>query len=348
MLRLLSPLHPCWPAAAQRLARSVIALATLSSALTLGRPVLAQSSPSGESPAAVTESGDKDAQARALFQQGKAAYTAGDFRLAWTRFREAYVLSQRPALLYNVGQAADRLGQTQEALASFRLYLRALPNAANADKVRERIAVLESDLERPETVGGTLPDEPEEPAEEEPASFDLYLHGGAGLGLYFASFQDEGGFEGSIRGLGLALDIGGGIPLADAFVVGALIAINYQPAPSIVQGNNPSESMGAQLAWGIGPEVTFFLSPTERDVYLRGAVLLSGTDAARRGNAVGSSAAVSGALGAAFLLGGGYEVPLTDSIKYGIGGRATLSLLSEDTISYVGFSLSVLGTLSFQ
>ena len=53
---------------------------------------------------------------------------------------------QAPELLYNVGQAADRLRMDHEALAAFRLYLKKLPDADNRREVENRVHALEERL----------------------------------------------------------------------------------------------------------------------------------------------------------------------------------------------------------
>src|SRR6185369_6091068 len=70
----------------------------------------------------------------------------GKYRDAWDYFRQAYLLSKRPELLYNVGQSADRLRMDREALAAFRLYLKKLPTADNRREVENRVRALEERL----------------------------------------------------------------------------------------------------------------------------------------------------------------------------------------------------------
>lgn len=93
--------------------------------------------------AAADESAARDAEARHVFEAGRTAYDAGRYADALDYFQRGYALSQRPQLLYNVGQAADRLREDQTALDAFKLYLERLPNAENRPQVEERIRVLE-------------------------------------------------------------------------------------------------------------------------------------------------------------------------------------------------------------
>lgn len=109
---------------------------------------------------------DVDQRGRDLFEEARLAYDAGDFEGAHARFRAAYELSGRPELLYNIGISADRLGRTDEALDAYRAYVAALPDAANAVSVRDRIAALapEEDPEpEPEPAPAPQPVPPPDP-----------------------------------------------------------------------------------------------------------------------------------------------------------------------------------------
>lgn len=76
-----------------------------------------------------------------------AAYTAGNYEDALGYFNRSYQLSNRPKLLYNIGQAADRLRRDQEALDAFKEYLTQVPDAPNRFEVENRIKALEKFVE---------------------------------------------------------------------------------------------------------------------------------------------------------------------------------------------------------
>ena len=84
----------------------------------------------------------EDNEARALFEAGQVAFSEGRFENALEYFERAYELSQRPALLYNIGSSADRLRQDARALEAFEAYLVAMPDADNRQHVEARMAVL--------------------------------------------------------------------------------------------------------------------------------------------------------------------------------------------------------------
>jgi tetratricopeptide (TPR) repeat protein len=68
-------------------------------------------------------SADDDAKARTLFRQGDAAYAEGRYEDALRAFEEAHRLSRRPALLFNVGNALERLGKLGPAADALERYL---------------------------------------------------------------------------------------------------------------------------------------------------------------------------------------------------------------------------------
>lgn len=88
------------------------------------------------------EEARSDEEARLLFEAGARAFNDGRFEVALARFREAYDLSHEPALLYNIGQAADRVRMDREALEAFERYLVEMPDAENRREVEGRVAAL--------------------------------------------------------------------------------------------------------------------------------------------------------------------------------------------------------------
>lgn len=109
--------------------------------------VLVLASGSGAPPAfgqpQPAEGDDQDARARELFLEGEAHYAAGRYELAAERYLEAYELSQRPELLFNVGNAYERLGDYARAAHYLGQYV-ASPRARDVVSVRERIRRLEA------------------------------------------------------------------------------------------------------------------------------------------------------------------------------------------------------------
>jgi len=87
-------------------------------------------------------SGSLDSAARALFEDGRHAFETGDFETALSRFQQAYEISHRVPLLWNIAATLDRLRRDEEALDMFEQYIAAAPEAANREEVMGRIRVL--------------------------------------------------------------------------------------------------------------------------------------------------------------------------------------------------------------
>ena len=131
----------------------MLRLTTLSRTLFLSLPLLlatagvsAQAEPAAGEPERDEAHVARDSEARHLFEAGRNAYDDGRYKDALDYFQHGYELSQRAQLLYNVGQAADRLRKDQVAVDAFKLYLEKLPAAENRAQVEERIRVLDEVL----------------------------------------------------------------------------------------------------------------------------------------------------------------------------------------------------------
>ncbi len=147
-------------------------IAALTLALTLAPAAHAQDAsppPSGQEPA---QTDALDEAARLTFESAREAFVAGDYETALVRFRQAYQLSNRPGLLYNIAQTLDRLRRDEETVQALRDYLAAYPAAPNRSEVEARIRVLEATLER------NRPDP--EPTPEPDPDPDPAVSGGAG------------------------------------------------------------------------------------------------------------------------------------------------------------------------
>lgn len=87
----------------------------------------------------------QDQAARDAFKSGRTAYEAGDYQLAYDKFKESFQLSHEPALLYNVASALQGLKRPHEAAEALRSFLRLQPNDPDRAKIDQRIATLEEE-----------------------------------------------------------------------------------------------------------------------------------------------------------------------------------------------------------
>jgi hypothetical protein len=85
-------------------------------------------------------------QAKAKFREGKEHYDAEEYDQAAARFLEAYELSGRVELLYNIGQSHRLAGNLREAEKYLQEYLSESPDAPNADQVVQTIVELQQKI----------------------------------------------------------------------------------------------------------------------------------------------------------------------------------------------------------
>jgi tetratricopeptide (TPR) repeat protein len=85
-------------------------------------------------------------RARALFQQGVAAYRAGKYYEAVEIFLDTQRIYPDTQLCFNVARAYENLGNGAAALRYYRDYLRQADRPSDGDDVRERVRRLEQQL----------------------------------------------------------------------------------------------------------------------------------------------------------------------------------------------------------
>ncbi len=127
----------------------------------------------------------RDDQARALFQAGRVAFENGRYREAMRYFGDAYELSHRAGILYNIGHAAQLHGDNEAALEAYEQYLAESPDADNRVAVEARVVRLRELTGRDETSG----EDPPEPEGGEPEGSES---GAAASGTGDPSADGEG------------------------------------------------------------------------------------------------------------------------------------------------------------
>jgi len=91
------------------------------------------------------DEGGDDRRARELYENGVILYDEGDYENAVFAWKEAYILSPRPLLLYNIANALERIGQWQEALDYLNRY-RALAPTEEREVLDRRMRSIERRL----------------------------------------------------------------------------------------------------------------------------------------------------------------------------------------------------------
>jgi hypothetical protein len=77
------------------------------------------------------------------FGAAQEAFGKQHFHTAAVEFQSAYEVTKDPVLLYNIGEAWQKAGEGKKAVASYKAYLKAQPNAQDKTDVQKRIKMIE-------------------------------------------------------------------------------------------------------------------------------------------------------------------------------------------------------------
>jgi hypothetical protein len=80
---------------------------------------------------------DNQERAAKLYDEAKAHYNLQEYDTALTGFKDAYLLSKEPGLLFNIGQCYRQMGKDQEAIRSFKAYLNEDPEAPQRAQIEQ-------------------------------------------------------------------------------------------------------------------------------------------------------------------------------------------------------------------
>jgi tetratricopeptide (TPR) repeat protein len=133
--------------------------------------------------------------AKRHFDRGEKLFALGRFDDALEEYEKAFDAKPIPDFLFNIGQCYRNLGDYDQAIFSFKKYLKLEPDAPDKDKVEKLIGDLEEKKERGE--GQKLVKKPDEPPPR-PAHTPVYkkwwfwagvglVGGAAGFGVYEAT-----------------------------------------------------------------------------------------------------------------------------------------------------------------
>jgi tetratricopeptide (TPR) repeat protein len=102
--------------------------------------------PAISSAQAAPTAAENEEQARAHFRLGRAHYDNGNFAQAGVEFEEAYRISQRAALLYNIYLAYRDANDTRKCADALRKYLQLEKEIENRGQLESRLAALDRAL----------------------------------------------------------------------------------------------------------------------------------------------------------------------------------------------------------
>jgi tetratricopeptide (TPR) repeat protein len=131
-------------------------------------------------PQALAQSSDltpaqKQEKAIKLFEEAESYYNLQEFEKALPLYKEAYLLSQEPALLYNIGQCQRQTKRYEEAIKSYRAFLR----TSQDEELRPRIEAFITEMEAAlKNNGSTSKPTDNKPKEKLPLPKLLLLAGG--------------------------------------------------------------------------------------------------------------------------------------------------------------------------
>ncbi len=108
-------------------------------------------------------------EAKDAFKRALQYYNLGDFKSALDGFKEAYLDYPDSSFLFNIGQCQRQLGMKQEALLSYKAYLREAKAPSNRDDVLALIRNLEQNLRDDEAARHGRPEGAMIPADSTPA-----------------------------------------------------------------------------------------------------------------------------------------------------------------------------------
>jgi len=287
-------------------------------------------------PPSADATGAHDQEARRLFEAGREAYVDEKYQDALNYFQQSHELSQRPQLLFNVGQAADRLGQREQAAEAFRGYLAAVPDAGNRPEVEARIAQLEAAETTPadaSVIGiPDLPDGAHQPRD------GLYLRGAIGGGGFSDEFsRNLGGIQATASGGTAALELAAGVALKPGLALAAVLAVEWAQADRVTVGGLTVDNASVGVLVAFGGMLDWYLDPAE-GWHVQGGIAGSRVTVAGGDGSVADHVAVGGAM----LLGGGYEWTVDSGLSIGVLGRITGSRLNGDSTDHNIVAISVL------
>ncbi len=157
----------------------------------------------------LAQAGDDDSRARELYENGAILYEEGRYEDAIEAWQEAYRISKKPLLLFNIANAQERVGAWRDALESLNRY-RAFAPADERDVLDRRMKNIERRVNEQEADDAEQRRLDEEAAqEEEEARAAEAAEAAAQEEEKQPTGGSSGGGAGPLRGLGAGLLIGG-------------------------------------------------------------------------------------------------------------------------------------------
>ncbi|MBV8763263.1 MAG: hypothetical protein JO257_38625 [Deltaproteobacteria bacterium] len=87
---------------------------------------------------------DDKAKAKQLYDEGLRHYQVAEYTQAIDAWKQAYLISKKPLLLFNIGQAYRLSGDCTQAMTFYDNYTEAEPNPKNQDELDQAVAACKS------------------------------------------------------------------------------------------------------------------------------------------------------------------------------------------------------------
>ena len=100
---------------------------------------------------------DDKAKAKALYEEGLKHYNLAEWNDAIKSWKDAYLISKKPLLLFNIGQAYRLSGDCKQANVFYDSYQREEPNPKNAAELEEALALCAKQPDKPVDKSVTKP-----------------------------------------------------------------------------------------------------------------------------------------------------------------------------------------------
>ena len=135
--------------------------------------------------------------AKRYFTKGEKLFALGRFDEALEQYEKAFDAKPLPGFLFNIAQCHRNLGNIDQAIFSYRKYLRESPDAENREAVEAQIEELEEEKARTGAGGGLLVRDPPRDDRKPPGPGKKPIYArwwfwggvaavaGAGAGTYF-------------------------------------------------------------------------------------------------------------------------------------------------------------------
>lgn len=122
--------------------------------------------------------------ARALYDEGSAAYDAGNYILAERKYQAAYDAMPNAIVLVSIARTVEAQGRTYEAYQLYERYLQQEPSGSASARAREGMERTQPPKQvsttAPATSSKSLPMRVAPPGLDKPQSFDEVVEGGRG------------------------------------------------------------------------------------------------------------------------------------------------------------------------